>query len=186
MVAYIIFHKMFYKRYKNNHNPLVLIPKIQYIPWNIHMFLFCFVLFWFVWPVYPYSSGLFPGHWSNQTYPLVSVKLLWRSRIKLTSAKPEQTLKNMTCIKNLLHICIIAIWQQKCGPTLAHVMAWCLTASSHYLNQCWLIIRKDQWQSSEGDCTRDISTINYFCIISLKITYLWFYQNLPGANEFRG
>ena len=35
-----------------------------------------------------------------------------------------------------------AIWRQKTGLTLAQVMACCLTAPSHYLNQCWLIISK--------------------------------------------
>ena len=35
-----------------------------------------------------------------------------------------------------------AIWRQKSGSTLAQVMACCLTAPSHYLNQCWLIISK--------------------------------------------
>ena len=34
------------------------------------------------------------------------------------------------------------IWRQKTGSTLAQVMACCLTAPSHYLNQCWLIISK--------------------------------------------
>ena len=33
-----------------------------------------------------------------------------------------------------------AIWWQGSGSTLVQVMAWCLTAPSHYLNQCWLII----------------------------------------------
>ena len=33
-----------------------------------------------------------------------------------------------------------AIWRQRSGSTLAQVMACCLTAPSHYLNQCWLII----------------------------------------------
>ena len=32
-----------------------------------------------------------------------------------------------------------AIWQQRSGSTLAQVMACCLTAPSHYLNQCWLL-----------------------------------------------
>ena len=32
------------------------------------------------------------------------------------------------------------IWRQRSGSTLAQVMACCLTAPSHYLNQCWLII----------------------------------------------
>ena len=30
------------------------------------------------------------------------------------------------------------IWQQRSGSTLAQIMACCLTASGHYLNQCWL------------------------------------------------
>ena len=34
------------------------------------------------------------------------------------------------------------IWWHKSGSTLAQVMACCLTAPSHYLNQCWLIINK--------------------------------------------
>ena len=33
-----------------------------------------------------------------------------------------------------------AIWRHRSGSTLAQVMACCLTALSHYLNQCWLII----------------------------------------------
>ena len=35
-----------------------------------------------------------------------------------------------------------AIWRQRSESTLAQVMACCLMAPSHYLNQCWLIIRK--------------------------------------------
>ena len=34
------------------------------------------------------------------------------------------------------------------GSTLAQVMACCLTAPSHYLTQCWLIIGEFQWQLS--------------------------------------
>ena len=36
------------------------------------------------------------------------------------------------------------------GGTLAKVRACYLTASSHYMNQCWLILSKVQWHSSEG------------------------------------
>ena len=42
-----------------------------------------------------------------------------------------------------------AIWRQRTGSTLAQVMACCLTAPSHYLNQCWLIISKVLWLSCE-------------------------------------
>ena len=34
-------------------------------------------------------------------------------------------------------------------------MACCLTAPSHYLNQCWLIFNKVQWHSFGGNLTRD-------------------------------
>ena len=50
-----------------------------------------------------------------------------------------------------------AIWRHRSGSTLAQVMACCLTAPSHYLTQCWLIISKAQWHSSEGNFIRDAS-----------------------------
>ena len=40
-----------------------------------------------------------------------------------------------------------AIWRLRSGSTLAQVMAWCRTAPSHYLNQCWLIIGEVLWYS---------------------------------------
>ena len=39
------------------------------------------------------------------------------------------------------------IWWQRSGSTLVQVMVCCLTASSHYLNQCWLIVSEILWQS---------------------------------------
>ena len=41
-------------------------------------------------------------------------------------------------------------------------MACCLTASSDYLNQCWLIISKVEWHSYEDKFTRDTSAINHW------------------------
>ena len=55
-----------------------------------------------------------------------------------------------------------AIWHWKSWSTLVQVMACCLTAPSHYLNQCWLIINKVWWHSS------------------LKP-----HKDLPGANELK-
>ena len=55
-----------------------------------------------------------------------------------------------------------AIWRQRSGSTLAQVMACCLTAPSHYLNQCWLIIWKVQWYSSEDNFRSDISATNHW------------------------
>ena len=55
-----------------------------------------------------------------------------------------------------------AIWWLRAWSTLAQVMACCLTAPNHYLNQCWLIIGKIEWHSSKGKFTRDKSAINYW------------------------
>ena len=55
-----------------------------------------------------------------------------------------------------------AIWRQRSGSTLAQVMACCLTAPSHYLTQCWLIISKVQWHSFKGKFTRHTSAINHW------------------------
>ena len=75
------------------------------------------------------------------------------------------------------------IWYRRSWSTLfQQVMACSMTAlwaPSHYLNQCRLIISKVQWHSSDGNSmTRDTSATK----ISLRITYLKFISNLPGAN----
>ena len=45
------------------------------------------------------------------------------------------------------------IWWHTYGSTLAQVMACCLTAPSHYLNQCWLHISDILWHSPESNFT---------------------------------
>ena len=67
-------------------------------------------------------------------------------------------IKNISAHRGLMN----PIWRQRSGSTLAQVMACCLTAPSHYLNQCWLIIRKVQWYSSEDNLTSHISAINHW------------------------
>ena len=52
-------------------------------------------------------------------------------------------------------------WRHGSGSRLAQVMACCLTAPSHYLNRCWLIINKVHWHSHEGNFTRDTSAISH-------------------------
>ena len=54
-----------------------------------------------------------------------------------------------------------AIWWHKSGSTLAQVVACCLTAPSHYLNQCWLISQV-QWRSSHGNFTSYTSVIKHW------------------------
>ena len=53
-----------------------------------------------------------------------------------------------------------AIWRWWCWSTLVQAMACCLTAPSHYLNQCWLIISKVLWHSSEDIIIRRFEDTN--------------------------
>ena len=64
-------------------------------------------------------------------------------------------------ILSLLTYCglVAQIWWLKSGSTLVQVMACCLMASIHYLNQCWLIISEVMWHSTEDNLTRNASVI---------------------------
>ena len=56
-------------------------------------------------------------------------------------------------VKQLICKCLMAWWPLRFGSTLAQVMACCLMAPSHYLNQCWLVISKVQKHSYEKNFT---------------------------------
>ena len=65
-------------------------------------------------------------------------------------------------------------WKMKFFPDFSltagnPVMAWCLTAPSHYLNQCWLIITDVLWHSPKSNFTR--SNINLIRNMCSETTY---------------
>ena len=73
-----------------------------------------------------------------------------------------------------------AIWQHWSGSTLAQVMAWCHQAPSHYLKQCWSMMRSIGIQlTSISQQVLNTPTPN----MDLKITFLKLQPYLPGANE---
>ena len=51
-----------------------------------------------------------------------------------------------------------AIWRHRSRSPLVQVMACCLTAPSHYMNQCWFIIIKALCHLSEGIIMRSEDT----------------------------
>ena len=53
-----------------------------------------------------------------------------------------------------------AIWRHGTRSTLAQVMACCLTAPSHDMNPCWLIIGEVPWHSSQGIIIRQCEDTN--------------------------
>ena len=77
-----------------------------------------------------------------------------------------------------------AIWRHGTRSTLAQVMACCLTAPSHYLSQCWLIIREvysihlGRLSSSE-DLKKAINEKR------LKMVALKWHPGFPGATELK-
>ena len=74
-----------------------------------------------------------------------------------------------------------AMWRYRCGSTLAQVIACCLTAPSHYLNQCWLTISEVLWHNLSAISHEMLKTSTLD--VSLKITNLRLHLHLPGTNE---
>ena len=76
-----------------------------------------------------------------------------------------------------------AIWWHRFEAILVEVMACCLTALSHYLNQCWLFTSKynDIHLGVISEQIPQQSITN----LSLKTTYLKLNSNPPGANELK-
>ena len=71
------------------------------------------------------------------------------------------------------------LWHRS-GSTLAQVMAWCLTAPSHYLNQCWLVIIL----RSTGAVSQEVLML-LICNICSEITLLKLLPHLSGCSELR-
>ena len=83
--------------------------------------------------------------------------------------------------------CINSLWPgdaiswHRSGLTLVQVIACCLTAPSHYLNQCWSIINEILGHLQESGFIGNAKHVNPS--ISLKMRLLKTPAHLPGANE---
>ena len=74
-----------------------------------------------------------------------------------------QMKKSLTWVNSLLPSDVI--WQHRFGTTLVQVMACCLTAPSHYLNQFWLTISEVLWHSPEGNFTNSYLALSLGCCL---------------------
>ena len=76
-------------------------------------------------------------------------------------------------------------WRHRSESTLAHVMACCLMAPSHYLNnQCWIIMKGVLWHSPlkiHWNYPRYQFEKNRLC----RLHFLNSFSQLTGANELR-
>ena len=130
-----------------------------------------------VWMKYLYHHK--ENHWLLSPNSELWNDYITNNNLQITQSMASQNMQNITMAIHSLWPSD-AIWRQRSRSTLAQIMACCLTAPSHYLNQCWLIISEVQRHSSEDNFTIDTSAINH-----LKIPYLKFHSNLPGANELK-
>ena len=106
---------------------------------------------WFKYQVKLDASYSAPTYFMDKVkpvYPTFNVR--WRWRYNYLSVRPAWTRPNLLWPGD-------AIWLHRARSTLPQVMACCLTAPSHYLNQCWPIISDVLWHSLEGNFCRYLS-----------------------------
>ena len=73
--------------------------------------------------------------------------------------RSDKIFKIATALWILAHQGLVIPYSERSGSTLAQVMACCLTAPSHYLKQCQLIISHVLWHSTQGGFTRNAYNI---------------------------
>ena len=105
--------------------------------------MLCNYSYWLVWPVQ-----------SAKVWNIVIVCLKTGFILNATCLSSRNQISN----QNILW-CSDTIWCHITWSTLVQVMACCLTAPSHYLNQCWLIISEVLRHSSEGNFTENAKDV---------------------------
>ena len=113
------------------------------------------------WPLW----GEFPGEFPSQrTSSAESVFIWWRHHEKIISGVNVHVL-NDECDTNKHFDITGASWRQRAtycisGSALFRVMAWFLTALSHYLKQRWLIINEVRWDAPGSKFTGSVQEFN--------------------------
>ena len=123
------------------------------------------------------------GTFRNWCYQKISILSLWFTKVSCIDTCNSDKIGML-----LLHFMLYmfnslgpseAIWWHRSGSTLAQVMACCLTAPSHCLNQRWLMISEVLWHSTDSNFTENTQDI-----------YLWnefeIYQSETVVKSPRG
>ena len=74
------------------------------------------------------------------------------------------------------------IWRHRSGSMLAQVMAWCLTAPSHYLNQRWLLPAAFYMYVSKAADSMILLVKNITILISINLLWCYLGNYLPCTN----
>ena len=96
-----------------------------------------------------------PGHYLNQCWLIITEEFWYLPEGNFTGNAQVRSFKinDLTLQPDPKGQWVHSLWpsdarcRQRSGSTLAQVMACCLTAPSHYLNQHWQIIREVLWHS---------------------------------------
>ena len=132
-----------------------------------HHLLWCYHL-WFILVSYLFRCANNTGKLGILPH-LHVFQLLYKNPCSLSTCHETQSVPGLTSGKHLhltKHSSINSLgpsdakWRQRTESTLAQVMGCCLTAPSHYLNQCRLIISKFLRHPSEGITLRKSEETN--------------------------
>ena len=121
-------------------------------------------------------------------YETVEFEITWEyylmlsltCQVDIMAADPPSSFAVKAFSRNSLRLSD-AIWWHRSMSTLAQVMAWCLTAPSHYLNQCWLIISGVKWRSSEGNFIWSAAKSNSWSEFEIALVKIFSYR--PETNK---
>ena len=108
---------------------------------------------------YIFAFSIFLQHWSHRSTWIIfscDQAALWMVFSICVSVCLSVRLSH------LFHYVPIIVSSWNFQELLLMTKVRCLTAPSHYLNQCWLIISKVEWHSSKGKFTRVNSAINHW------------------------
>ena len=74
------------------------------------------------------------------------------------------------------------VWRHRSGSTLAQEMTCCLTAPSHYLNQCWLFTNISEvlymWNSPENNFSASARATTLENEFKIMISTVWNYCHI--------
>ena len=116
---------------------------IQCTPVYMHMAFF-------IMQISVFCTYCFNSLWSSDA--------IWRHRSgKETENWPRYSKFHLQVLNTLWPSDVI--WPHRSRSTLAQVMACCLMAPSHYLNQCWLLISEVLWHSPDSNFTENTEDI---------------------------
>ena len=125
--------------------------------------------------------------WTNQALEIGPSIPIWCLALFSVSYASFLTITWSACYGNTLHSCWTHLWPGDTmwwhwsGSTLSQVMACCLTAPSHYPNQCLLLIIEVLWHSPEGNMSLKItnSRLQLHFPVAYKLISVFFLLQPP-------